>query len=241
MDASVLAVQMLAPQLWEMVPEDGQWYSVSPPVQSDIGDVDGEGGEVYLSSSRTWKESMEPSVEKFATLVRVFGVEPWCELCPSRNSADFHVHCVSKQHYRTMYGLVQEHGMILAREQCWHEVYVVGGRARYNHLDGEIHLFRDVRAPCWPLATHLRDLPRAGVWQMVELPATVCMVYGGSKAQWPNSWSLKKWKELMRRPCERLHQLLYTHTSPRRRLNLMCPVCKTLELTSQHLFGQTAL
>merc|ERR1719277_1679892 len=122
----------------------------------------------------------------------------------------------------------------LAREELWHETCVVGARARFNHLDGEIQLLREPLTPSYFYAASPKDLPKAGVWLLAGLPAAACVVHGGTRDQWPNLWSLRHWKEKMERPARHITRLIEAcggvHTC-------RCQFCPTAMVAADHLLG----
>ena len=68
---------------WERVPEDGRWYILVEPVLVQSDPLKGAQGWPNLASGpRYWKAAMFPSAESYAKLLRVYGVEPYCTVCP---------------------------------------------------------------------------------------------------------------------------------------------------------------
>jgi len=172
---------------------------------------------------------MEKPVGSFTSLLRAFGVEPRCTLCPCSNEY-FDKHTTSTKHYNIMYNLV-EHSE-LGRENLWHETCIVGGRARYNHLDGQWLVQRDMPV----LETHAtrpEDLPSSGQWKLIGKPAVVPVVSQGDSTMWPNMWSHRHWKEHMQRAVVRACKVVAANGASK----FFCLFCPDETFNQQHLLG----
>jgi hypothetical protein len=96
--------------------------------------------------AKYWKISMSKSAGSVsALLLRAIGVdEPFCTLCNNGNDGGgFDTHTTSVKHWQTMCKVVEQSDEV--------EICVVGGRVRYNHLDGELQVLRDEHAPEAPV------------------------------------------------------------------------------------------
>ena len=113
---------------------------------------------------------------------------------------------------------------------------MVGGRARYNHLDGEVQVLREIPSEQdYPEATVPEDLPQAGVWLLAAGPFSVPVQPCGSRQHWPNMWSLRHWKEKMERPVRRVAAVIEANGGYGACRCLLCPeMC----ISPEHLMGQ---
>ena len=109
----------------------------------------------------------------------------------------FDTHTTSEKHFQAMCKLVEQSDELeRVAELLWHETYVVGGRVRYNHLDGELQVLRDVPMPEAPVI-YPQELSLSGQWIIVCAAAVVPARPGGNRATWSNMWSHWHWKDKM--------------------------------------------
>ena len=147
---------------------------------------------------------MGASAGSVTALLRAFGVEPFCAICKNNHGAGFDMHVLSSKHFQVICDLVEQTADLnMLEELLWHETYIPGGRVRYNHLDGELQVLRDVPMP-EALVTHPRDLSVSGQWILVCAAGVVAAQPGGDRTTWPNMWSPWHWKQRMHRVVRRV-------------------------------------
>jgi len=209
---------------WESVPADGRWYTLQPPAIVADDPFEGQSGWPNLAAgNRHWKTCMTPPATFFANLLRAFGIEPHCTLCKASTACQFDTHTVSPGHFRAVCDVVDEH-YELAREELWHETLVVGGRTRYNHLDGEVQVLREVPEETeYSDVLALQDLPEHSVWLLGGRPASVAVNPAGCRQHWPNLWSHRNWKEKMVKVSARLTQVLAANGDVNGCRCMVCP------------------
>jgi hypothetical protein len=216
---------------WARIPQDGRWYILEQPthLSPDAGNRPNTWPQL-AGGLGVWRSWMSASASSVCALLRAFGVEPSCTLCDGFYLA-FDAHTTSKTHFQVMHQLVNEYGE-LAREELWHETCVVTGRVRYNQLDGELQVLRDVPLPEEPV-TYPHELSLPGQWILVGLAAVVSVQPAGSKNKWPNMWSLNHWKEKMQRPAKRVACILAANGILN--LSCWCLICTDEYLSAEHL------
>ena len=169
----------------------------------------------------------------FARLMRIFGVERFCSLCGPL-SQSFESHVPSKSHHVAVHDFV-DNNLELSKELLWQEICVPGGRIRFNHLDGEVLALRHSRE-FEVNALVPEELPCAGSWVLVSGAASVPLSpNGGDTLQWPNTWSLRHWKERMESGFQKAEQILRAngifHSGP-------CQICPGQAFYIEHLTGK---
>lgn len=222
---------------WASVPQDGCWYSVQPPAFAPDDPFDGPSGWPNLASgSRHWKASMTETATMFSNLVRAFGVEPHCTICSAGSTASaFDAHTTSPQHFRVVSETVEAQ-FEMAREELWHETIVVGGRVRYNHLDGEMQVLREVpEEQEYSDTVALQALPYDGVWLLGSGPACVAAHPAGLRLHWPNLWSWKNWKEKMERATRRVSEVVEANGDIN---GCRCMLCPDRTISPEHMLGK---
>jgi hypothetical protein len=234
---SAVAMLLTAPveqeARWARIPQDGRWYILEQPTHlpPDAGNRPNTWPQL-VGGIWGWKKHMSASASSVCKLLRAFGVEPSCTLCNGFYLA-FDAHTTSQTHFRVVHRLVEQYGE-LAREQLWHETCVVTGRVRYNQLDGELQVMRDVPLPEEPV-TYPHELSLPGQWILVGVAAVVPVQPFGNKTKWPNMWNLKHWKEKMQRAAKRVVCILAANGA--HNLSCCCLFCTDEYLSADHLLG----
>jgi hypothetical protein len=178
---------------------------------------------------------MEASACSFVGLVRAFGVEPMCNICPGANGGSFDTHTLSQKHYQAVCDLMDvQADLNTVRELLWHETYVPGGQVKYNLLDGELQVLRDVPVHEVPVI-HPHDLWVSGQWFRVCAPAVVAGQPGGDRSMWPNLWGPWIWKRNMSDAVERVVNIL--EQSGALRIHGACSLCSDEWFSYPHLCG----
>jgi hypothetical protein len=223
-------------KLWNSVQVDERYYTVA---QREYLPSDG-GSRVdrwsHLAQGRKhWKTCMEECVGRVVALLRAFGAEPWCSICQGNHGPGFDTHTLSVKHYNAMRHLIeQSDDLDMVAELLWHETYVPGGRVKYNHLDGEMLVFRD-KPVLEASVIHLHELWMSGAWIQVCAAAAVAAQPGWDKTMWPNMWSAWHWKQKMFTNVERVVKILTLNgalTSCQR-----CLICPEGWFSCEHLLG----
>jgi hypothetical protein len=149
------------------------------------------------SGAKHWKNCMAGSVENMCGLLRAFGVEPSCTICKGTYLA-FDTHTTSQTHFQVVYELVEKFGE-LARERLWIETCIVGGQVRYNYLDGELQVMRDVPLPLEPVTFPQQLCQGSGsssVWLLLCLCSRVVTEPSGRICGVPPRGGKNKWIQL---------------------------------------------
>jgi hypothetical protein len=223
---------------WARTPQDGWWYQLDPPLNSlDRPDQACDYPQL-ADGSRHWKSVMAQPVGSYTALLRAFGVEPFCDLC-NCTAGCFDTHTTSSKHYSILYRHVEqnlEHVPVgdwrRGREDYWHETFVVGGCVRYNQLDGELQLRRDM--PVLEMnVTRPEELPLPEQWMLVGAPAVVCVQPVADRTKWPNMWSHRHWKEKMQRAVVRACEVVAINGAA----NTFCRLCPEQAFCESHLLG----
>lgn len=190
---------------WQSVPEDGQWYALDGPTVIAADPFCANGWPNLASGHGQWKLTMQQPVSEYVALLQIFGVEAFCDLCPTGGWPDFVAHATAQQHFNAVYQAVEDAGEA-ACENLWHETRVPGGCVRFNHLSGELQALR--RCLGQEVASlAVQALPRAHEWMPVAHQACVA-TWPGEKDAWPNLWSHRHWKQKMERPVRKATQVL---------------------------------
>jgi hypothetical protein len=190
----------------------------------------------HLASGRGHlKTCMEASACSVVGLLRAFGVEPICSICPQTHGGTFDTHTLSQGHYQAVCDLMDAQADLnTVAELLWHETYVPGGQVKYNHLDGELQVLRDV--PVHEASViHPQDLWVSGQWIRVCAPAVVAAQPGGDRTMWPNLWGPWVWKRNMIEAADRVVNILTQ--SGVLRYHSSCGICSDEWFSSSHLCG----
>jgi hypothetical protein len=175
---------------------------------------------------------MEGLVGSFTALLDAFGVKPLCALCDSL-AGDFDSHTLSAKHYNNMYNLMDPTDE-LGREDFWQETCVVGGRVRYNHLDGELQALRDLAVPVMH-ATRPEELPLPEQWILIGGAMVVPVEPGADRTKWPNMWSHRHWREKMESALDRVCVAVEVNGAR----NSCCLLCPDQPFRLWHLLGKS--
>jgi hypothetical protein len=220
--------------LWASIEQDRRWYIMEPPAHPPHDAVNVlDSWKQLTSGAKHWKNCMDKSVKNMCGLLRAFGVEPSCTICKGDYLA-FDTHTTSQKHFQVVYELVEKFGE-LAKEHLWNETCVVGGQVRYNYLDGELQVMRDVPLPLESV-TYPQQLSVPGQWLIVGMAAVVPVQPGADKTKWPNMWgSVKTWKDKMEQVAQKVVSILQANGA--HNLNCLCWLCENECLSVEHLLG----
>ncbi|CAK9012786.1 unnamed protein product [Durusdinium trenchii] len=182
------------------------------------------------------KEGMQKIIQEPATFVMdiltVFGISAVCKICPGQDSRTTYAgHVCGKSHWGSVYRTQQEAGSAMENQKdrfCQHWIFVLG-ELMINYLTGEL---RAKRSPCHLglRIGHCWELPEPEVWYCVGTEAAVRMLPETEAApeHWTNAWPTTcggklHWKTMMKKPAERLNELLQNHGIQ----DHCCPICET--------------
>jgi hypothetical protein len=219
--------------LWANIPQDRRWYTVEEPAHPphDAFVRLEDRWPQLAGGAKHWKHCMEGRARLVSTLLRAFGVEPFCTLCES-NSGEFDTHTTSPKHFRAVYHLVEQSDE-LDMELLWNRNCVVNGRVAYNYLDGEIRVLREV-----PLPTESEIYPHklsvSGQWIIVGAAVVVPVQPAGDRTKWPNMWCIRFWKKQMQRAAVRVVDILKANGALE---GCSCLFCSQQYFSTEHLLG----
>ena len=127
-------------------------------------------------------------------LLQAFGFEPSCTLCTGFHLA-FDTHTTSQKHFQVVHDLVRQSSE-LARAGLWHETCVVGGQVRYNLLDGELQVLRDLPLPDTSV-TSSQQVSFSGQWILIGAAVVVpVQTRPSGRRCGPSGTGKSKWNEL---------------------------------------------
>ena len=206
---------------WNSIPQDDRYYTLEDrKYLPRLADKKLDRWPNLAGGRGHWKTCMEASAGSVIALLRAFGVEPFCSICKGNQGGSFDTHTLSPKHFQAMCDLVEQtDDLNTVQELLWHETYIPGGRVKYNHLDGELQVLRDVPMP-EALVVRPQDLSVSGQWVLVCAAAVVAAWPGGNRNTWPNMWGLWHWKQKMDRVVERVVSILSLNSALK-----FCPLC----------------
>ena len=143
----------------------------------------------HIHDLPVWREYMSEPSRKFVaclSLRRVF--EPFCTLCYKGSPVP---HLLGRDHCRKVRSRIAKF-RARARDELWLETFFVGGRVRFNMLDGELQALRYVPVPLCRARTP-KDLPLAQHWFLGGPPVATATTPGGGRSKWPNLQTHKCW------------------------------------------------
>ena len=169
----------------------------------------------------------EPS-RKFVALLSLHRVfEPFCTLCDRCSTVP---HLLGRDHCGNVRSRMAQF-QARARDELWLETFLVGGRVRFNMLDGELQALRYVQAPVYRVMAP-KDLPLAQHWFLVGPPAVTATTPGGGRGTWPNLQTLQRWYDQMVHAAQKLDDVLQVSS-----IKITCLLCPSQWLSASHVLG----